>query len=103
MGENDLVYLQKYFSVFIQTSKAIYKADDVLRFRAFAINAQSLPYSIKGLVEVTINDPDNNKVKHFSNVTFSKGKYESEMLFSSAPKLGSWSIVVEAEGEVIFQ
>jgi CD109 antigen len=100
VGQKDLLYLSKHFSIFIQSDKAIYKANDVIRFRLFAINSHSLPYSINSLTEITINDPSNNKIKQYSNVTFIKGKYENELLLSNSPKVGSWSIVVEAEGEV---
>lgn len=49
---------------------------------------------------VTIRDPSNNKIKIFSNVTFVKGKYENQMLLSSSPISGTWTISVTAEGEV---
>lgn len=100
VGENELVYLSKHFSIFIQTDKAIYKANDLIRYRVFAINPQSLPYFVKGLPVVTISDPSNNKIKQYTNITFVKGKYENELLLSSSPKIGSYSIVLEAEGEV---
>jgi CD109 antigen len=99
-GEKKLTYLEKRFSIFIQTDKAIYKADDVIHFRVFAINPNSSPYSVKGNPEVTIKDPSGNKIKQMTNVTFVKGKYESELLLSSSPPLGSWSIIADVEGEV---
>lgn len=100
-GVKNIEYQTKHFSAFIQTDKAIYKADDVIRFRLFAVNSQSLPYSVKGNPEVTIRDPSGNKVKQFSNITFVKGKYENEFLVSSSPPLGSWSVVADIEGQVV--
>lgn len=100
VGEKELVYIAKISSIFIQTDKPIYKADDVIRFRVFAINPSTAPYSVVGASSVTIKDPAGSKVKQYSNVTFVKGKYESELLLSSAPQIGSWSIVAEVEGEV---
>jgi CD109 antigen len=99
-GEQKLTYLEKRFSIFIQTDKALYKSDDLIHFRVFAINPNSLPYSVQGNAEVTIKDPTGNKIKQLSNITFVKGKYESELLLSSSPPLGSWSIVADIEGEV---
>lgn len=99
-GEKKLSFVVKQFSIFVQTNKAIYKANDLIQFRLFAVNSQTLPYSVNGPTIITITDPSNNKIKEFSNVTFVKGKYENELLLSSAPKLGSWTISVEAEGQV---
>ena len=96
----NIEYQTKRFSAFIQTDKAIYKADDVIRFRVFAVNSQSLPYSVKGNPEITIKDTSGNKIKQYSNITFVKGKYENEFLLSSSPPLGSWSVVADIEGEV---
>lgn len=98
--ESDLTYISKHFSIFVQTNKAIFKADDVVLFRLFAVNSLSLPYSVQGIPVVTITDPSNNKVKQFANVTFVKGKYENQLSLSSAPQTGSWKISIEAEGEV---
>lgn len=98
--ESDLTYIEKHFSIFVQTNKAIFKADDVVLFRLFAVNSLSLPYSVQGLPVVTITDPSNNEVKQFANITFVKGKYENEFLLSSAPPIGSWKISIDAEGEV---
>lgn len=98
--EKYLTYISKHFSIFVQTDKAIYKADDTIRFRLFAINSKTLPYAVQGSPVVTINDPAGNKIKQFANVTFIKGKYENELLLSSSPQLGSWMISIEAEGEV---
>jgi uncharacterized protein YfaS (alpha-2-macroglobulin family) len=99
-GEKELTFLEKRFSIFIQTNKPIYKADDTINFRVFAINPNSSPYSVKGNPEVTIKDPSGNKVKLFSNVTFVKGKFEGSIVLSSAPPLGSWSIEANIEDEV---
>jgi CD109 antigen len=101
-GEKFLSYLAKHFSLFIQTDKAIYKANDIIRFRLFAINPQSFPYNVKGVPLITITDPSDNKIKQYTNITFVKGKYQNELLLSSSPKVGTWKIEVEAESEVTF-
>lgn len=99
-GEQPLTFISKHFSIFIQLEKAIYQANELVRFRLFAIDSQSLPYKVEGDTTITITDPSDNKIKQFSNVSYSKGKHENELLLSSAPALGTWKINVEAEGEV---
>lgn len=99
-GSQPLTYVTKHFSVFIQTDKAIYKADDTIHIRLIAIDSKTLPYKVIGPVTLTISDPSSIKIKQFSNVTFVNGKHENELLLSSAPKVGTWTISMEAEHEV---
>lgn len=87
-GEAKLGYLVKNFSVFIQTDKALYKADDLMRFRLFAVDANTLPYEVKASPVVSIFNPSNILVKKYSNVTFLKGRYEGEFQLASDPLVG---------------
>lgn len=86
--------------MFIQTDKALYKGDDMVRFRVYAVDSRTLPYAVDGITTITITDPYGNKVQEFSNVTFVKGKFESQILLTSEPSLGTWKISVQAEDEV---
>jgi uncharacterized protein YfaS (alpha-2-macroglobulin family) len=94
-----LFFRKKYFSIFTQTDKALYKAGDLINFRLFAINSETLPANPLGAV-ITVFDPSNLKIKTFTNVTFVKGKHENLLQLSQSPPLGNWKIRVEVEGEV---
>lgn len=100
-GNSDLTYVAKHFSIFVQTDKSIYKGDDIIRFRLFAIDSLSLPYSLDSSSIVTITDPADNIIKQFANVTFQKGRYENELQLSSSPAIGTWKISVKAEGDFV--
>ena len=89
--------------MFIQTDKALYKGDDIVKFRVFAVDFKTMSYAVKGVPTVTVTDPAGNKVKEFSKVIFVKGKYESQLSLTSEPALGTWQITVQAEGEVSWQ
>ena len=89
--------------MFIQTDKALYKGDDIVKFRVFAVDFKTLSYAVKGVSTVTITDPSGKKVKEFSKVAFVKGKYGSQLSLTSEPALGTWQITVQAEGEVSWQ
>ena len=89
--------------MFIQTDKALYKGDDIVRFRVYAVDFKTLSYAVKGDSMVTITDPAGNKIKQFSSVAFVKGKYESQLSLTREPPLGTWQITVKAEGEVSWQ
>lgn len=82
----------------IQTDKALYKGGDVVNFRVFSINSETLPENVNGAV-VTIFDVNNIKIKTF-NATFVKGKFESSFDISPTPSFGDWKISVSAGGMV---
>lgn len=99
-GEAKLAFLVKHFSVFIQTDKALYKADDLVRFRLFAVDANTLPYSVKVSPAVSIFTPSGVLVKKYVNVSFVQGRYEDEFQLASDPVIGDWKIRMESEGQV---
>ena len=92
----ELIFEKRQFSIFIQTDKPIYKAGDLMRFRAFSLDSETRPFNVDSAV-VTILDPNNVKIKTFTNVTFVKGKYENSLQLSNEPTLGDWRIKVEAD------
>lgn len=93
-----LVFRQKYFSMFIQTDKPLYKGGDLVNFRIFSINSETLPANVNGAI-VTIFEVGNIKIKSF-NANFVKGKYENSLQLSQSPTLGEWKIEVKIENEV---
>jgi len=95
-----LKYQSKQFTVFVNTDKALYRTGEIVRFRAFAINASTIASSTFINPNVTIYDPNNVKIREFLNVTFVKGKYENSIQLADRVNLGNWLVRVDAEGEV---
>ncbi|XP_055348319.1 CD109 antigen-like isoform X2 [Paramacrobiotus metropolitanus] len=77
---------------FIQTDQPLYKAKDTVGFRIVTVNRQLHPVRIP--LTVQILDPQNNIVKQYSNIsdTAVTGYFSGDLLLSSEPLLGSWTI-----------
>lgn len=87
-------------SLFIQTNRPVYRPNDRIEFRVFALDSRTKPYEILDASKIWILDPGNSRVKLWKNPTFVKGLYESHWMLSDA-EAGTWKILVEADGEVI--
>lgn len=98
-----LSYVNKGFSIFVQTDKSVYKAGDTIRFRVLVLDPNTKPLPVEGNMKVYISDGEDNRIKQWNNVQkeINKGVYESELQLSSAPVLGKWSIGVDVMGKVI--
>lgn len=99
-GSQSISYVQKSFSIFIQTDKAIYKGNDLWRFRFFSVDYKTMAYNPRGPLNYEITDPKGNLIIKNANVTFVNGKYEGSLLLSSEPSEGTWQITLTAEGQV---
>jgi CD109 antigen len=92
--------MSKEFSLLIQLNKAIFLPGDLLRFRVFSVDSETLAVNPAKLLSIYIVDPNKNVVTTFSNVTFENGKYGNSLQIASSPLLGVWSVIVENGAEV---
>jgi hypothetical protein len=92
------VFRPKQFSIYAHTDKPLYKAGDLVRFRAFALDSETRPFDVDN-AEVSIYDSEGLKIKTFSKVPLEDGVFESSFQLSDNPKLGQWKIRIDAEGE----
>lgn len=98
-----MYYNHKRLSFLIQTNKPLYKADDVVKFRIFAIDSATKPYQfISPNIEIHAIDANNNRIKRWANISFERGIFESEFKLSNNPLSGFWWIWVDGDDEVIF-
>ncbi|KAK6186300.1 hypothetical protein SNE40_008365 [Patella caerulea] len=74
----------------IQTDKAIYKPNQVVKMRLLAIDPD---YKVvNGPMTVSITDKNNNKLDEFRNVVGENGVVQLEFPISDEPPLGNWTI-----------
>jgi CD109 antigen len=97
-----LTYSCPQASFLIQTNKAIFRPDDLLQFRVFAIDSETRIENPTGAI-VTINDAKGNLIKSFANITFVNGKYQNELQIASRPVLGTWSMTVTLGDQVRYE
>jgi CD109 antigen len=87
-------------SVLIQTDKAIYKPSDKVQFRVLFIDGETLPQAPEN-VTISITDGEQNKVKQYTNVTLTKGVFESAFQLSELAILGGWTINVKIDDDYV--
>lgn len=86
-------------SLLIQLNKPIFRTDDLIEFRVFAVDSQTNPYAIKDTSKIRILDPNNYEAKVWTNPSFSMGLFEGDLkLFGAEP--GVWKILAQVDGEV---
>ncbi|XP_052279729.1 ovostatin-like isoform X1 [Dreissena polymorpha] len=78
----------------IQTDKPIYKPGQTVKFRVLTIDYK-LKAAVFAFSEITIQTPDNVRVRQWRNITTESGLVSLEMPLSSDPVLGEWTITVE--------
>ncbi|XP_055376032.1 CD109 antigen isoform X10 [Condylostylus longicornis] len=99
-NSTELNFAKKYYSVFIQTDKATYKPEDLVRFRVLVLDSNTRPFDKKfNGINIIITDSAQNRIKQFLNVDLTKGVYSGELQLSSFPVLGNWNIEVSVDGE----
>lgn len=84
-------------SVDVQTDKAIYKANDTVRFRVFVLDQNLKPLNA-AKVYIYLADAEHKRVKHFP--TAMTGVFQDEFHLFNSPILGNWSIVVLVNNKV---
>ncbi|XP_050399700.2 CD109 antigen isoform X3 [Patella vulgata] len=74
----------------IQTDKAIYKPNQVVKMRVLAIDPDYK--TVNGPMTVSITDKNNNKLEEFKDVVGQNGVVQLEFPISDEPPLGDWTI-----------
>jgi len=97
--EAPVLYHVKSLSILIQTDKPIYKANELVQFRALFMSESLSPLSLKEEINVTVSDARKNHVKQWTAVSSYRGLLSLELALSDEPTLGEWTIVVEARGQ----
>ncbi|CAH3196115.1 unnamed protein product [Porites evermanni] len=81
-------FVEKGFTIYIQTDKAVYKPGQNVLMRIFAVHPDLKVY--RG------NDPNGNKMAHWVNLNSASGVIKREFLLSTQPVEGNWKISVSA-------
>lgn len=97
-----LHFLNKNATILIQSDKAIYKPNDLIRFRILALDEHTKPLTTAIGINIYLTDGDNNRIKQWKNVQPNRGVFTDELQLTSSPVYGNWHINVEANGEVCF-
>lgn len=82
----------------LQLDKPLYKPSDVVKFRIFAIDMKTKPYSAN-YSKVCILNSKNNAIFVMENVNFKMGVFEGKFEFVDVAT-GMYEILVEADGTV---
>ncbi|XP_078364931.1 CD109 antigen-like isoform X2 [Oculina patagonica] len=87
-------FMEKGFTIYIQTDKAIYKPGQNVLMRIFGVHPNLKVYT--GNLTVDILDPNGNKMAHWVNLNSQSGVIKREFLLSTQPVEGEWKISVTA-------
>lgn len=103
-NESSLKVESKNVSIFIQTDKSIYKPGETIKFRVLVLdyNLKPVALSSNDLLTIHIADPEKNRIKHWLDVTTTKGVFSNEIQLSEQPVLGEWIITAKVGNEVNF-
>eukprot|EP00094_Tigriopus_californicus_P007480 TCALIF_07202-PA protein Name:"Similar to CUBN Cubilin (Canis familiaris)" AED:0.20 eAED:0.21 QI:0/0.76/0.57/0.97/0.85/0.88/35/0/3998 len=95
----DLTYVHKGYSVFIQTDKAIYRPGNVVKFRAIVVTPELKP-SVVGSIDVKMQDGSGNLIKNWNRVFTTKGVFAGEIQLADSVVMGDWNITVDVNGQM---
>lgn len=95
-----LQFLPRLYHIIIQTDKELYKAEDLLRFRLFAFDTDTLPVDVTGPKSLTIVDPLGFTIRNVTDFDFVKGRYYDEMQLSAFITYGVWVIRIQVDEQV---
>ncbi|KAJ9580500.1 hypothetical protein L9F63_024322, partial [Diploptera punctata] len=98
INSTTLDYVQKSYSIFIQTDKAMYKPGQKVQFRVIVLDSHLKPSPTEDL-DLYISDGKQNRVKQWAKVQTNNGVYSGELHLSEFPVLGDWTITVSLLGE----
>ncbi|KAM7352029.1 thioester-containing protein 1 allele S3-like isoform 2-T2 [Cochliomyia hominivorax] len=90
------IYAHGYYGpkIYIQTDKAIYKPQDVVRFRIVILDEHTRPFNADEPIRIEILDDEDNRVKQFKDISLTQGVYSNQFKLSKYPILGYWKIKV---------
>ncbi|XP_039359979.1 alpha-2-macroglobulin-like protein 1 [Mauremys reevesii] len=80
---------------FVQTDKAVYKPGQTVKFRIVSLDKDFVPCTRK-LPLVTVQDPNENRIAQWRDVTPQQGIVDLSLPLSAEPALGTYAI--EAQG-----
>lgn len=95
-----LQFLPQVFHILIQTDKQLYRAEDLIRFRLFAFDADTKPVNPKGSSMVSIINSLGFVVSEFENVTFSNGRFGQQFQLANIVSTGLWTIRIKVDEKV---
>ncbi len=96
----ELAYVHKGYSVFIQTDKAIYRPGNAVKFRTVVVGPDLRP-SVVGSIDVKVTDGAGNLVREWRRAFPTlEGVFAGEMDIAGAPVLGDWNVTVDVSGQV---
>ncbi|XP_065356090.1 thioester-containing protein 1 allele S3-like [Calliphora vicina] len=88
--------------MYIQTDKAIYKSQDLVKFRIVILDEHTRPLNIEEPVHVDILNSEGNRVKQIKDISFIHGVYTGQFKLSKFPVLGIWQIKVVLGGRYAY-
>ncbi|KAJ3654530.1 hypothetical protein Zmor_013712 [Zophobas morio] len=94
-------FMDKSYSVFIQTDRAVYKPGMKILFRAVVLNAHLKPAAEvrNELLHIFVSDGEGNTVKEWKRIQALRGVFTGEIGLSESPVLGNWNISVTVHGQ----
>lgn len=98
--QKSINFLSKNVSIFVQTDKALYNANDMLRFRVILLDSNLKPISSQEPIHIYIEDGAKNRIKDWHYWRSNRGVISEELQLASSPAFGDWHIIVEAMGEI---
>ncbi|KAJ8041930.1 hypothetical protein HOLleu_12869 [Holothuria leucospilota] len=94
-----LEYRLDSYIILVQTDKAAYKPGQTVRFRTMAIDPDLTPCA-DATFDIKIKDADGNIIRQWISVASNNfGVFSDELVLSSRPVLGLWSIEVTKDGQ----
>jgi len=94
----ELTYVHKGYSFFVQTDKAIYRPGNTVHFRAVIVSPELKPI-VARRIGVTVSDAQGNVIRRWPRAFTTKGVFAGDLQLAGAPVMGDWNVTVEAEGQ----
>uniref|UniRef100_A0A182MGD2 TEP1-F n=1 Tax=Anopheles culicifacies TaxID=139723 RepID=A0A182MGD2_9DIPT len=99
--EADVILLGNSFAGLIQLNKPIFKAGDLVQFRAIVLDADLKPPAAVPSSLVTVHDPKGNIIRKWTNVKLQLGVFEATLPVDITPMLGIYRISVQIGSQEI--
>ena len=95
----DLEYVDKGYSVFIQTDQAIYRPGNEVKFRVLVLSPQLKP-TVTGSIDVKMTDGKGHLIRDWNRVFTKQGVFAGELEIAKKPVLGDWNIEVDINEQI---
>ncbi|TRY72565.1 hypothetical protein TCAL_06513 [Tigriopus californicus] len=96
--QSELEFSKKFLAITISSSRAVYCAEQVIRMRIVMLTTSLKPYT--GIVDLYIVDPDGYTIRKWNSKELNVGVLTEDFQLPLFPKVGFWTIRVQAEGQV---